>query len=340
MTIPALLQGHLGDMAIRSPVPPPYLPKPSILDRILGRLIPTDQYGGLLDPTQQKSLQRQGLLQLGTGMLAQPGSALGAFGKAYQGLDIPGMADHALKLQAYRTQIGEKQAVAAAKAKPRTGTPYEQLQALVTDLAGMAGTEPITGPLSSILDALKQNPRSGATHVVPLNDGIYLVRDDGTKIRVGPAPGKPPKEPTPAERVAGSQYESADSSIKAMRDIANRNPEAVKQAIAAIKASRWGKLGQLYTESRGTLNSQDAQDFFTHYSNMLLTVTPTYGGARPTVQLMDLEKAATLPAIGSGDFKAAFQHMDNRLRDLRAKAGKAMTPSPPPAAGEYDDLLK
>src|SRR5439155_21292662 len=158
----------------------------------------------------------------------------------------------------------------------------------------------------------------------------YRVNEDtGFKYRLGL--GRPPagttKEPTPVERVAASQYESASSSIARMREIAARNPAAVQSAVAAIKAGRWGKLGTLYSEARGALTDPDAQNFFTEYQNMLLTVTPTYGASRPTVPLMDLEKGATLPAIGSGDFASAFSPLEARLRDLQAKAGKAM-PAP------------
>lgn len=325
--------------------PAPFVPKPSILDRVLGRLIPTDQYGSLLDPTQQRAIQRQGLIGLGTGILAQggPGSGpLQAFGKAYQGLDIPGMADHALKLQAYRTQLGEKQAVAAAKAKPRIGTPYEQLQALTTELAGMPGTEHITGPLSSILDALKQNPRSGATHVVPLQDGIYLVRDDGTKIRVGPAPGKAPKEPTPAERVAASQAGGAEQSLRRMEEIERDHPDAADQVAAALSAGKLPFIGKYAEGIRSMGLSGPANEYLTEAKNFLLATTPTYGGARPTEQLLALEAAASIPSLKEGPAARAAKakHRQQRLMDILAKAGRAAAPAPAPAAGEYDDLLK
>src|SRR5206468_2719422 len=106
-------------------------------------------------------------------------------------------------------------------------------------------------------------------------------------------------------------------------------------------AARFGPLGQVLTEARGTLTDPDAQAFYTHYNNMILSVTPTYGGTRPTQPLMDLEKQATLPAIGSGDFSTAFGHMRRRLADLKAKAGKAFqqsgAPAPAPRSGYSAD---
>jgi hypothetical protein len=137
------------------------------------------------------------------------------------------------------------------------------------------------------------------------------------------------------ERTAGSQQESAEHSVSTMEQIAQRNPAAAKAAVAAIQAGGWGKMGKAYAALRGFTNDPDANTFFTEYKNMLLAVTPTYGGARPTQQLMDLEQQATLPALGTGDFTTAFRHMRNRLNDLRAKARRPSVPeggAAPPAA--------
>jgi hypothetical protein len=178
----------------------------------------------------------------------------------------------------------------------------------------------------------------GKIHLVRLNKLTGEMHDTGLFGKPGAV-----KEPTPVERVAASQYDSASNSINAMEAIAQRNPAAAKQAVAAIKASRYGPLGQLVTEARGTLTDPDAQTFYTHYNNMILAVTPTYGGSRPTQPLMDLEKQATLPAIGSGDFTTAFGHMRGRLKDLKAKAGKAFpvagTVTDVSQGGAYDEFL-
>ncbi len=120
--------------------------------------------------------------------------------------------------------------------------------------------------------------------------------------------------------------------MRTMREIAQRNPAAAKAAAAAVHAGGFGKLGKAYAALRGYTSDPDAQNFYTQFKNMILAVTPTYGGARPTQQLMDLEQAASLPAIGSGDFETAFHHMEQRLADLRAKAGRAMAPAAPSSA--------
>ncbi len=338
--------------------------QPSILDRLAARLFPAGNYTGLLDPQTQQGLQHQSLMNLGTNLLQQSGPSpyripLGAaIGNALQQsqASFPQMAEHALQLQAYRSQLAEQQAiarVAAAHPAPPGETPVQMRDrqvAILNDLMTIPGGAAIAEKYAPVIAATKPSDTStrGDWAIQPAEgpDGkIHLVRINrltGEMHDTGLFGKTTVKEPTPVERVAASQYQSADSSIQAMKAIAQRNPEAVKQAVAAIKAARFGPLGQLVTEARGTLSSQDAQDFYTHYNNMLLTVTPTYGNSRPTQQLMDLEKAATLPAIGSGDFQTAFAHMDFRLKDIKAKAGKAFQGSaaapPAPSAG-YDEFL-
>lgn len=328
--------------------------QPSILDRLAARLFPSGAYTGLLSPADQQQAQRQSLMNVGTSLLQQSGPSpyripLGAaIGNALQQgqASFPQMAEHALQLQAYRSQIAQQQAVAQVAAKHPAQpheTPqqlYDRQVAMLNDLMTIPGGAAIAEKYAPVLAATKPDKAAagdwtiapaegpdGKIHLVRINRATGETHDTGLF-------GKPgvQKEPTPAERVASSQYGSAQASITAMRDIAARNPGAAKQAVAAIKASRYGPLGQLVTEARGTLTDPDAQTFYTHYNNMILTVTPTYGGSRPTQPLMDLEKQATLPAIGSGDFATAFGHMNERLRDLKAKAGKAFqAPSAPTA---------
>src|SRR6266550_2706644 len=338
--------------------------QPSILDRVVGRLFPTAQYTGLLDPDAQRSIQQQGLLSLGAGLL-QAGAphpyqmgTLGNIGAALQQnqATFPQMAERALQLQAYRSQLAEQQAiakVAAAHPAPPGETPVQMRDrqvAILNDLMTIPGGAAIAEKYAPVIAATKPSETStrGDWAIQPAEgpDGkIHLVRINrltGEMHDTGLFGKTTVKEATSQERVAASQYQSAEQSIQAMRDIAARNPNAAKQAVGAIKAARFGPLGQLVTEARGGLTDPDAQTFYTHYNNMILAVTPTYGGSRPTQPLMDLEKQATLPAIGSGDFTTAFAHMDSRLKDLKAKAGKAFQGSaaapPAPSAG-YDEFL-
>lgn len=336
--------------------PAPYAKKPSIVDRVLGRLFPTAQYAGLLDPEQQQGLQRQGLLNVGLNLLqagapsANQRGTLANIGASIQGVNFPQMAEQALQMQAYRQQLMGQRAIAEATAR-HPAQPGENREAAYNRLTAIAseviGISPELGAkFAPILAALKPDKPSNPQEVSGIVDnrlGSPTVGQSGTFLIPFPgAPkdqwqflaGKPrePKEPTPQERVAGSQYASADESIRIMREIAQRNPEAAKAAAAAVHAGGFGKLGKAYAALRGFTSDPDAQNFYTQYKNMILAITPTYGGARPTQQLMDLEQAASLPAIGSGDFDTAFRHMEQRLADLQAKAGRAMKPTASPRA--------
>lgn len=166
---------------------------------------------------------------------------------------------------------------------------------------------------------------------------------DGNAIMVTvPTPGATPqtqavpgvgKPLTDKERVAGSQAQSIESSVDRMADIATRNPSALNQAQAAIKLGHYGVVGRMAAEAKNLLSDPEAQQFYTDYNNYLLAVTPTYGGARPTQQLMDLETNASLPGLMAGGAArdAALEHMRSRLKDVRAKAGRAAGPEKPKA---------
>lgn len=249
------------------------------------------------------------------------------------------MAQNALKVQAYKQSQAQEQAVAAvashhpAKPNETREESYNRLLAMATEIAAIPGGAAIAEKFAPLLSALKPDkPERARWSFQTVQEGgenvLYRVNEDtGVRYRIGLGRQAPPN---PQERVAGSQFESASQSVASMREIAQRNPEAAKAAVAAIQAGGWGRLGKAYSALRGYTSDPDAQNFYTQYKNMLLTVTPTYGGGRPTQQLMELEQAASLPALGSGDFDTAFHHMEQRLADLRAKAGHGLQPSSAP----------
>jgi len=269
---------------------------------------------------------------------------LANIGSSIQGVNFPEMAQQAMQMQAYRQQQAGQQAVAAvaaqhpAKQGETREEAYNRLIAMATEIAAIPGVGPgIAERFAPLIQAVKPDrpqARREPMRVSGVNTklgtagigqtGTLLIDPDSLQ-QIGFIPGAP-KEPTPVERTAGSQFESASGSVAHMREIAGRNPEAAKAAAAAVHAGGWGRLGKAYAALRGFTNDKDANDFYTEYKNMILTVTPTYGGARPTQQLMDLEQAASLPAIGSGDFDTAFRHMEQRLADLKAKAGRGLQP--------------
>ena len=147
--------------------PPPYARKPSIVDRVAARLFPTAAYTGLLDPDQQQGLQRQGLLNVGLNLLQAGGRSphqagtLANIGSSIQGVNFPEMAQQALQLKAYQQQQQERHALTtvAAKHPAKPGeTPeqtYDRIAGMVSDLAGMEGSEALIGKLATVLSALR-----------------------------------------------------------------------------------------------------------------------------------------------------------------------------------------
>lgn len=223
----------------------PYTPKPSILDRVLSRLIPTDQYGDLLSPTDRSSIQRQGLLGLGAGILSQSGPGSGplqAFGKAYQGLNVNEMADHALKLQAYQRKLGEQAAVAQVLAKHPASAgddPYTRLAAIANDLAGMPGTEDLVGKLAGVLSAIKPHAPTNAERArwsfqtVMEGDKPVLYRineDTGTKYRVGIAKEGGGAKKGVSQQKAGALLRLAENALPTLQAA---KPPSIVETLAA-----------------------------------------------------------------------------------------------------------
>lgn len=145
-----------------------------ILDRVLGRLFPTAQYAGLLGPGGEQQLQAQGLLKLGTGLLGDtgPGNAFSALGRSVQGLNFPEMAGQAVAVQDYRKKLANEAAIAdivrahPAKKGETPSETYARLGQLISEFAGVPGTEHLIGPLSNALIALREQKSTPSRPVV------------------------------------------------------------------------------------------------------------------------------------------------------------------------------
>lgn len=172
--------------------------QPSVLDRVLGRLFPTGAYQGLLDPQSQGQLQHQGLFNLGTSLLQagggrpyQPGT-LANIGAALQGsqMGFPQMADRALQLQAYRSQLAQQQAIAQASAAhpaqpgETQDDTYKRLAAIITDVSTIPGGDQIAAKLAPVLAALKPSTSEATVtkleHVIDTQLGSPTVGMTGT----------------------------------------------------------------------------------------------------------------------------------------------------------------
>jgi len=179
-------------------------------------------------------------------------------------------------------------------------------------------------------------PKAPVQKIVQDKDGnsyVATINPDGTSTLtpVGGGVGKPT---TPAERTAGSQASTVEEAITHMERIAKLHSEAFAAAVGFIRAHAHGPLGGLLSEARGVLSDPDAIQVVQDYYTYLLGISPTYGGTRPTKTLIELEQDASLPPFGADPkvWPNSFQTMHNRVKDLRAKAGRAAPPpSGPPA---------
>lgn len=167
----------------------------------------------------------------------------------------------------------------------------------------------------------------GATGIAQLSPGGGLMRT----IPLGEKPL------TPQERTAASRSQSAETSVDNIERIARSNPRALNEAVAALRLSHYGKIGQLGADVRNSFSSPEGQELYGEISNVLLAVAPTYGGARPTDVLLNLEQATSTPGVGGSQqaLNTALRHMRDRLKDLRAQARLPTTaPDAPPAVAK------
>src|SRR6266513_410163 len=121
-----------------SAAPAPYAPKPSIVDRVLGRLFPTPSG---LDPAAAHQLQRQGLLQVGTSLMRSGGAApyqrgtLANIGGAIGGVDLSGMVNNALAVQAYQKQQADQAKQEAFLSSIKPPMPGQDFQGWIESVA-------------------------------------------------------------------------------------------------------------------------------------------------------------------------------------------------------------
>lgn len=346
--------------------PAPYTPKPSILDRVLGKLFPTDQYGGLLDAQARQGIQHQGLLNLGMGMLADTGAGSGLFpslGKSFQGIDVNAIADHAVKLKAYQTQLQQQTALQQAKdaIKPEPNeSAYDYLGRVAKATGGMAGSPE---KLSSLLDALK--PPQGAairprwSFQTVMENGqpvLYRINDDtGTKYRVGL--GKPSgaqggvtaQETKAAARNALVALDEADRLLA-------RDPEADIVPVAtsvARGAERIPIIGGMLSGAMDPIAQQAMRPTQQQFQRAIDQVLHNYSALLPrggrSVQILKNLRNSFAPSAGQTDaevrkgFATARAHLRQTLEALaegREPTGPLPGTDAPSGAGEYDDLLK
>lgn len=314
----------------------PYTPKPSILNRVLGRLFPTDQYGELLSPVERNALQRQSLLQLGTGILGQTGpgtNAATAFGRAYQGIDFGDMAMKALQVKAYRDQLANQAAVQevfAKHPKEQGQGAYEWLSDRITELAGKPGSEHLIGPLSNALAQMRPKHSGRLIRSIELDErGMpqVILRDPetGEVVNVGGRAYVPPTGtiPSEGERRAGALLTTADAAFNLLQ---NAQAPNLKDYLA-------GKiplgLGQGAISARQQMQNQAGAQFYRSYLYIV-------SGA--TVNPNEAEEAAKtfVPQWGD-DPELVQQKLDQQkvmIEAMRQAAGRAV-PAAAPGAPQH-----
>jgi hypothetical protein len=197
------------------PTPPQAPQRPGLLQRLAGNLFPGGQMGGLLDPEQLQGLQRQGLMQLGIGLMSNsgqrvvgtPGAGVGErIGQAFQSVNWPqmvqGAAQQSVQVQGLAQQRGREQALAklGQKYAPKAGETaeqrFERISAMTSELAAMPGMEDVVGKLSNVLAQLRPDDRRNRPFRIEAGTGpngkveLYRIGESGSPepLGIGQAP--------------------------------------------------------------------------------------------------------------------------------------------------------
>jgi hypothetical protein len=328
----------------------PYVPqKQSILDRLAARLFPATQ---MLDPQAAQHVGRQGLLNIGTNLLqaggpsAQQQGTLANIGGAIGGVDIPGMTQQALKLQAYRQQQNAEQAAAEVVQRhaPKPGeTPEERFgrfSDILSELAAIPGTEGIVGKLSNVLAQLRPQGRDRARYIFkeleePPGSGkfkVFRVNEDDPTDRMQIGVGREPigvTQPDATERRAGALHIVGQNAWQTLQTNFSA-PDLKDYLLGKIP----GGLGQAGLSAKYKAMMRAGADFGRSYLYIV-------SGA--TVNPSEAEEWArtNLPQLGDDPalIDAKLQALEVKNQAMEAAAGRAAAPGAPPSApaggGQY-----
>ena len=342
MTLP---YGLLGDPFATggTAAPPPFVKKPSIVDRVAARLFPEDQYAGLLD--NGTGLQREALTRLGLGLLSQSGPHpqgtgpnLGqAIAGAYQGVNFPEMAQQAVQLQQYRKQTQALTSAAANHPAKPGETPdetYARIAGMVSDLAGQPGTEDLIGKLSNVLAQLRPRAEQRTRYAFKTihengQDWIYRINTDDPTDRMKIGLASPRPEPGAAAAVGTTAQETraaAQNALASLNDadaaLGENNANDIMPTAASVARgveSIPGVGGMLrgamepiaqHAMTPGQQKYQQAMDQFLHNYASLLPK-----GGRSIAILQNLRQSFTPgPGQTSAEVRQAFANARAHLR--------------------------
>jgi hypothetical protein len=341
-----------GQLGLLAPAQQGYNPltarQPSIVDRVLGRLFPAGQYAGLLDPTAQRGLQRQGLLSLGSSLLqaggpqAYQGGTLANIGGALQQsqMNFPLMAHQALQIQAYKGQQQEQQAIAdVAKEYPITPgmsreDMYTRASAILQRLLTIPGAARLAEQMAPAVAAMKPaTPDRARWSFQTVMEGgepvLYRVNEDtGVKYRVGVG------KPTAEQRITPKQTEHAEfgagalAAWKTVEGIRQKNPGVEQEVgkimtspafVSAIPGFRHSSDAVLALQKAGA--SQDAQNYmrakWPFLDNIIRTRIP---GGRMNGQYMTQVAQEFMPSL---DTEANAQMRNNEIQAILTAQGES-----------------
>ena len=310
---------------------PPYVPqKVSILDRLAARLFPAPQG---LDPSVSQGVGRQGLLNIGTNLLqaggpqAQQQGTLANIGAAIGGVDIQGLTQQALKMQAYQQQRQVEQRVQqVAQGTRGIKDPYQRVAAMVTELAGEPGTEDLVGKLSNVLAQLKPERSRGRTiHAGVGASGkpeLFLIDPDtGEKQPLGLGAILPSgmTQPSEGERRAGALFTVGED---AYNQLQNAEAPSLTDVLAAKVP---GGLGQGAVSARQQIQNQAGAQLYRSYLYIVSGATVNPNEAEETAKTF-------VPQLGDDPATIARkkQARETMIQAMRQAMGRGQGGSPAP----------
>src|SRR5438876_1122573 len=207
--------------------------QPSILDRIEARLFPTPSG---LDPVAAHQLQRQGLLQIGTALMRSGGAApyqrgtLANIGGAIGGVDLSGMVNNALAVQAYQKQQADQAKQEAFLSSIKPPMPGQDLQGWIESVASQPDALRYPAQVKNLLELhqLLQDKKGAGDwqpYANPVSGEMYRFNKRSGKLEPAGAVGQskllaPAAKPslTPAELGAAHQVVTALTQQNALED--------------------------------------------------------------------------------------------------------------------------
>jgi hypothetical protein len=338
-------------------------PRRNVLQLIASRLLP--QSAGLLSPEEQVALQRQGLLQLGMGLLANsgqrpvgsPGATFGErVGQAFHGVNLEGAVQQALQMrEAYEQQAQEREvrkqveAISAKYKQPRVHESPEQryarFLALTAELSVIPGAGKQVAYLTNLLNAIKPQDR-GARWTI--RNAVDPQTGKVVMVRVNPETGEsrplgleaPPQlgalMPTEGERRAGSLLTVGRNAWGTLQ----RNFEAPNFRDYALGKVPFG-LGQAFTSKDCQQMMRAGADFGRSYLYLVS------GAAVPPAEALGWA-VENLPQLGDSPelIRDKMQALAVKAEAMEQAAGRARPgvaqPGyvPAPGAGPYDEFLE